>query len=840
MIHQDLRYALRTWAARPAFAVIAILTLALGLGANTAIFSLWNGVLYAALPGVANPEQLVMLSNPNAIGSWTGRWNSRVDGPRAWVTYEEFERLRDNASAFAALMATQSSLVTWRASIDGGPVEEMRGRLVSGGFFDLLGARAAIGRLFTIAEDSGEPSIAVISHAFWQQRFGGRPDVLGKTLTIRDTPVTIVGVTPPRFVGETSAQLPDLWMPLRLQPRVLPPRDWLRDTPPDKVMWLHVFGRLKPGVTFAHAEAEANAILRSSLETFYGAALDDRRSEFLDQQLRLTAAPSGTTSIRNEFSASLTMLLASVGVLMLIACANLANLLLARGAARQPEIAVRLSLGASRVRLVRQLVTESVALAVMGALAGLGVAYGLHNALVWMLRGADPRFAMAFTITLPVAGFVVAATLATALMFGLLPAWQLTRSDLGARLNERGRGAGGSRRELRSGRWLVGAQLALSLPLLVGAGLLVQTVYNLQRPDLGFERDGLLLAHVDLGLVASDTTRRDRVLRDVDERLGRIPGVQAVSFSQLGLFSGGQSTIAIEVEGYEWPSNTDRETSLDRVGADYMTTLGIPIRLGRDIRETDARDTPAVCVVNEAFARRFFGGRHPLGLRVTTVDDSGLRKAYEVVGMAGDARMHDLRGEVEPRFYLPAEQRNSQGTGRTFLIRSAGALPPASGSIRETISSVDAALSVTSIVSVDDQLAPQTAQDRTSAMLATAFGIVALTLAAIGLYGVLSYAVARRASEIAIRIALGAQGGRVIAMILRESLGVVLAGLAVGGALAYEGSRMIAARLYGVAPQDPMTLMTATGLLLLVALIAAFLPARRASKVQPMAVLHQG
>jgi len=401
-------------AVKPAFTVVAILSLALGIGANTAIFSLWNGVLYAPLPGVHRPEGLVLLTDPGASGMVRGR----LSGARRWLSYAEFERLRDHATGFSGLMASQSRLNTWQVRVDGGSPEETNGRLVSGEFFGVLGVHPAIGRLFTITEDRGEPASAVISHAYWQRRFGGRPDVIGKTLIVRDTPVSIVGVTPAAFVGETSGKQPDLWLPLRLQPRVLPGGDWLHEKPPDKVMWLHVFGRLKPDMTYAPAEAQANAVFQTGLESFYGA---ERRHELGDQRLRLQPGARGASASRDELSSSLTMLLASAGVLLLITCANLANLLLARGAARHTEIAVRVSLGASRQRLIRQLVTESLALATTGGIAAIAVAYVMHGALVRMLQETEPGFFTGFAFTLPVLVFVLAATLVAALVFGALP-----------------------------------------------------------------------------------------------------------------------------------------------------------------------------------------------------------------------------------------------------------------------------------------------------------------------------------------------------------------------------------------------------------------------------------
>ena len=603
-----------------------------------------------------------MLTNPDDSGSWTGR----LEGPRSWLTYGEFEQMRDHVEAFSEVMASQSNLSTWQVRFEGSDWEQANGRLVSGGFFQVLGVRPAIGRLFTPAEDRVETPYAVISHSYWQRRFGGRPEIVGTTMTIRKAALTVIGVTPRGFIGETHGQQPDFWLPLRMQPVLIPGRDRLRDTPPQKSMWLHVFGRLKPGVTNAQAEAQSNAIFQAGLESFYGAmASGEDRRVFLDQRLLIRPAARGASPTRSEFSTSLTALLAAVGVLLLIACANLANLLLARGAARKPEIGLRLSLGASRGRVMRQLITESLVLASMGAVAAFAVAYVLHPILVRMIAESDEDFSMTFALDPGVLAFVVATTVAAALLFGALPAWQATRTDPLASLKEQNRGAIGTRGQARSGRLLVGLQLALSLPLLVGAGLMARTVYNLRHADVGFAAERLLLVRVDLREPGYETPRRESVLRELVDEIGRVPGVRAASFSQLGLFSGGESSATIEVEGHTRKSDDDRDSAFDRVGPKYLSTLGVPVILGREFLESDRGDAPRVCVINEAFAQRYFERRNPLGFHVTLSNEDG-GASYQVVGVARNIRMQGLRGAVEPRFYLPTSELSP-----TLLIRTA-------------------------------------------------------------------------------------------------------------------------------------------------------------------------
>jgi putative ABC transport system permease protein len=830
VIQQDIQYAFRMMASRPSFTAVAVLSLALGIGANTAIFSLWNGVLHSSLPMVHQPEQLVMLSNPDTAGGWHGN----ADGDRDWLTYTEFEQLRDHVQSLSGVMATQSGLGDWQVRVPGGEWEEAHGRLVSGGYFQFLGVGPALGRVFTTAADHADSPYAVISYNYWQRRFGGRPDVLGTTFTLRNAALTIVGVAPRGFIGETAGQQPDLWIPLRMQPGVLPGDDWLHETPPDKMMWLHVFGRLKPGITPARAEAEANAIFMTGLKSFYGAiASPQRRRELLDQRLKIRPGARGASHTRADFSTSLTGLLAAVGLLLLIACANLANLLLARGAARKPEMAIRLSLGASRGRLIRQLITESLVLAAMGGLAGLAVAYFLHGALVRMVLRSDEHFRMNFALDPSLLVFTLAITLAAAILFGVLPAWA------GTALKEQNRSATSGVGQMRWGRFLVSLQLALSLPLLAGAGLLVRTLYNLQSIDLGYPAQHLLLVEINSRMAGYDSTRSAALFRELLGQIQRIPGVKAASFSENGIFSGSGSSDSVEVEGYIPKQNVHRDAASDLVGPGFFSTLGVPLILGREILEGDRAGTPKVCVINEAFAKQFFTNRNPIGMHITSVEDAR-RTTYQVVGLAKNARTQRLRHDTAPFFYVPVTQPLADNVKRAnFLIRTSTKSAPVLAAVREAFHRVNPALQIGSVRSIEEQMAALTAQDNTTAQLALVFGCVALALAAVGLYGVLSYGIARRTGEIAIRIAVGAQRGRVITMILGETSGLLIAGLALGACLAYAASRLIGSRLYGVAPQDPLTLSSAIALLLAVALAAAYLPARRASKLDPMIALRQ-
>lgn len=834
VIQQDVRYALRTMAANPGFTVVAILSLALGIGANTAIFSLWNGVLRSSL-AVHDPGQLVILSNPDASGVSIGSQG----GQRALLTYAEFEHLRDHASGFTGLMASQSSLDRWQVRVAGDEWEEARGRLVSGNYFQVLGVTPAMGRAFTAADERGDAPYAVISHAYWQRRFGGRMDVLGTRITVRKAPLTILGVAPPGFVGETSGQQPDLWVPLRMQPGVLPGRDWLHDTSAEKVMWLHVFGRLAPGVSPQQAEAKANSVFQAGLEAHYGSVLSPEKArEFLDQRLRVQPAAAGASDVRRRFAEPLQILLVAVGVVLLIACGNLANLLLARGAARQHEMALRLTLGASRARLVRQLLTESLVLAVAGGVAGLAAAYLLHAGLVQLVTQAAEGFEMPFRLEPAVLAFTLVTTIAAAVLFGVLPSWLGTRADAGSELKGQGRTATSPAGQLRWGRFLVALQLALSLPLLIGAGLLARTLHNLQNADLGYSRERLLVLRVDAQTAGYEQPRRLALFQQILERIRHVPGVRSASFSENGLFSGRDSGDEIVVEGFTPKSDRDRGAAWDQVGPGYFTTLGVPLLMGRDINEADQASSPHVCIVNEAFARKFFAGRNPIGMLITTVYGD-VRRPHYVVGVAKDTRTHRLRGDVNPRQFVPLSQPLGETDGVVFLARTASDPGPVLQAVQKAIRGIDGTLPIFQAGTIEERVTMRTAQDRIMARLAAAFSVVALILSAIGLFGVLSYGVTRRRSEIGIRIAMGAEPKRVIGMILGETGGMVTVGLVVGAALGYAASRMLRNQLYGLAPHDPVTLTLAVAALAVVALFAAYLPARKASRLDPMAALRQ-
>ena len=834
VLTQDLRHAVRVLLASPGFALVAIASLALGIGANTAIFSLLNQVLLTTLP-VREPQALVLFTNPESQGVAAGSQS----GERSLMTYQEFLGLQRSTTTLSSVMAGSSSLHRVQARLGTSEPEELALSLVSTSYFTTLGVPALIGRTFEGLREPSEGSLpqAVISHELWQRRFGGRADVVGRAITLREGAFQVVGVMPSWFFGETVGQRPDAWLPLVNLVSILPGRTWLHDTPGtvEKVMWLHVFGRLRPGATLTAAGAEANVAFQQELTAYYAILPDaEARRAFSNQKLTARPAAAGASAV-SDFANPLLVLLGGAGLVLLIACANLGNLLLSRTTARTREVAVRLALGASRGRLIRQLLTESLCLAMAGGVCGLGLAIVLRQALIHLL--VDP-------ITLPVGvdgrvlGFVVVVTLIVGLLLGLLPALRITKTPVGVGLRDQGRGVAGSAAWLRVGRLVVVGQLALSLPLLIGAGLLARTLINLQRVDLGYPTAGLLTVRVDAQDAGYDPQRQIQALEELLGRIRTVPGIGAVTYSNNGIFGGSDNGDQISVEGYTPKGDGDRGSSYDAVGPGYFSTLGVPVLAGREITEQDRAGGTQVCVINEAFARRFFAGRHPIGLHITQsyADQS---HTCQIVGVVKDSRQGRLRGVVEHRFYTPVTQPAASIGAVSYIIRPRGDSGAVLAAVRKMVQSTEPRMSVTRAVAVEESIGRRLSQDRMMAQLSVVFGVVAALLAALGLYGVLSYGVARRTQELGVRKALGAGHATLMAMILRETGWLLVGGLALGAGLAAGAATLIASRLYGLSPADPLTFAVASLALGAVALAATWLPAYRASRVDPLVALRQ-
>ena len=835
---KDLRYAARQFARNPVFTAVAVASLAIGIGANTAIFSVLNAAMYRSLP-VRDPQRLVMLTNPNSSGVSSGM----DTGERNLLTYAEFIQLRDHSTTFDSMCVAQSQLDRWQVRIGGGTQEDARAKLVSEEYFSVLGVEPAIGRFFTRedAKGVGQDPYAVISYDYWQKRFGGKVSVLGTPIQVMGTPLTVIGVAAPGFTGESVGDHPNIWAPMMMQPLVMPGRDWLHEDLKqnlEKVMWLHAFGRLKPGVTQARAQTEIDVLFRGIIENGYPTTLDaETRKQALDQHIKLHDARTGAFGGREDFAQQLWLLLGVSLLVLLIACINAANLLLARAAARTKEVGVRLSIGASRSRLVRQFLTESLVLSLLGGLVGLFLAWGASHGLVFLLLETRQDFGLSLGLDWRVLIFTLAVALLTGVAFGMVPALRGTRINLNDALRDSGRVTPGSGR-LNLAKILVVFQVAFSLLLVACAGLFLRTLWNLQSVGLGYPKEHLLIVTADGVSAGYKGPQLSNLWQDLTGRLRALPGVQGATYSENGLFSGSESADEIDVEGFTPSKNNEKFSRFDRVGPQYFSTVGIPLVLGRELTEQDTAASPRVCVINEAFAKLFFADRNPIGRHVT--QKFGDKKAtMEVVGVAKNARDHRLRGDVVPRFYVSGDQGlEGPNEWATFEIRTAGDPAQMIAAVRKTILSVNENLPVENARPLVESVDRSNAYPRMVARLCSIFGGMALLLAATGLYGVLSYGVARRTNEIGIRMALGAGRGRVVQMILRETGVMIVIGVVAGVVLTAIGVQVMKSKLFGLGALDPLTVLAASAILAAVALVAGYIPAARAARVNPTQALR--
>jgi predicted permease len=822
---EDLRYSLRGLRKSPMFTIVALLSLALGIGANTAVFSLMDQVLLRSLP-VKHPEELVLF---NAPGPRRGRIDTSYDD-KLTFSYPMYRDIRDRNPVFSGVLARFpiSFSMSWRDQ-----TERIHGDLVSGNYFDVLGLHAAIGRTLTQQDDltPGAHPVVVLSYGFWKRRFGSDPGVLNQSITLNAHPMTIVGVAQAGFKSVGIGEDADVFVPIMMRSQMSPGSD---DLDKRRSMWLNIFARLKPGVSRQQAEVAMNtfwkAMLEMEVKEMPNASLATR-TNFVARHLSLLAGRKGVSAPQDDLSNAMAVLMAMVGVLLLIACANVANLLIARATARQREISIRLAMGASRAHLVRQLLMESLLLALGGGLLGLLAADWTGDALLRFMPTDRSMEGLSSHPDARVFLFALALSIVTGIVFGIIPALQGTRNQLATTLKDQATGVLGGFGNLRLRKGLVVTQVALSLTLLIGAGLFTRSLYNLKNVDTGFRTDHLISFALQPIFNGYSQERMRTLAVQLQDNISHLPGVRAVSFAQLALLSGDNETSTTNVVGYHAKEDEDLSVWQNYVGPGYFATMGIPLLTGRDFTNGDGANAPKVAVVNETFAKYFFGNENPIGRRFKSRDET-----REIVGVVRDGKMADIREKEHRFFYAPYAQSVISMT--TFYARTSQDPSSITPMLRSAVRNQDPNLPVFNVKTMEKQIDESIFMDRLVAVLSATFGILATLLAALGLYGVMAYMVVRRTREIGIRMALGADRKNVLRLVMKEV--ILLAGVGIGIAIvaSLATGQFIQSQLLGVSGRDPLVMASATLVLALVALFAGFLPAMRATRVDPLQALR--
>jgi predicted permease len=833
---QDLRFGLRMLRTNPGFTAVAVLTLALGIGANTAIFSVVNTLLLRSLP-VKNPDELVLVTARDRTG------------PAYTFSYPLYERLRDHSHSLSGLFASggvyQRRMVA--SGLGGKDPEFIRAEEVTGNYFRVLGVQPLLGRMLTEEDDrTGNPqAAAVISDTFWQRRFGADPSVIGRTIQFEDVPFTIVGVAPPGFYGIEVGENPDLWWPMQMIPQVQP-GEWGQRLKADGMSWLRIMGRVQPGGNRMQAQAELGVVYKNYLSESASASgatwTAEIRKAFLERKLELEPGNTGWTKLRKQYREPLLILLALVGLVLLIVCANVASLMLARSVARQREFSVRSALGAGRLRLVRQLLTESLLLATFGSLLAMLIARGGTRVILGYMRLQENPISFDVAPDARVLWFTAAISLFTGLLFGLAPALQSPRLDLASALKAGAGSVAGIASRQRLNQSLVIVQVALSIVLLVGAGLMVRTLEKLKRLDAGFNRENVLLFDLDYPR-KPDAAKLPILYKEILARLEGLPGVRAASCSTFYLLSGhGSWRERISVDGYTARPGEDIFCHGLTIGPRFFEVMGTPIVSGRDFGPQDEipageakTNRPATAIVNEAMARRYFGDSSPLGKHFHFGD--ALLPNFEIVGVVKDIKYESLRTPAPPTYYLSYFQRPIDA-GLTFMLRTTKNSAALAGACRSIVAEVDPSGRTRDLRTMNDVVNGSVHQERVLAQLGGFFSLFALSLASLGLYGLLSLGVHQRTREIGVRLALGARQQDVLWLVIRRGVRLALAGWVFGVAGALAATRFIGSLLYGVSTTDPVTFGSVLLLLVAVAVAASWLPARRATKVDPIVALR--
>ena len=840
---RDFKYALRTLARTPGFTVIAILTLALGIGANTAIFTLLDQILLRLLP-VKNPQELVLLTmRGHHYGS---NWGGNA------ISHPMFRDFRAHNDVFTDMFCRfpESASLSFN-----GQSERVDLELVSGTYFSTLGISPYLGRVFTEDDDripDGYPYI-VLNYAYWKTRFAGDPSIVGKTLTLNNYSMTVVGVLQPGFDGVELGRSPKLFVPIMMEKEVMVgnPEDMLKDR---RMRWVNAFGRLKPGITREKAQASLQPFMHSMLEmevkeaAFAHASAYDR-AQFLKCWIEVLPGSQGRSYTRQALSTPLWVLMATTGLVLLIACANLANLLLVRGTARKKEMAIRLAMGATRPRIIAQLLIESLSLSAFGALSGLALAYWADKALMAAyLPSGSGGLHISSSPDLRILLFTLAVTVATGVFFGLIPALQTTKPDVAVTLKDEASAVvGGGHGALRKS--LVVAQVTLSLLLLIGAGLFVRSLGNLRNLGPGFPSQNLIGFELDPSLSGYSDARMKVFYPELTESLSSIPGVQSVGLASMRILEDDEWDSSMTVEGFTPPTpDAHPEPYMNQISPNYFATLGVPIVAGRDFRPTDDAEVhhrPAdpndwnatTVMINESFAKKYFAGRNPIGLHIGYGSDPGTPTDMEVIGVVKDIKYTNLRDPIPAQAYLPYLGSRYLG-GMVVYVRTVADPNLLMSAIRSKVRDMDPNIPIYAMRTMEVQINNSLASERMIASLSAVFGFLATILAVIGLYGVMAYTVAQRTREVGIRMALGAAQGSVIWMVMREVFLLVTVGVAAGVPASLALTKLVQSQLFGLTPHDPATLTLATIALACVACAAGYIPAWRASRIDPMKALR--
>lgn len=823
---QDLRFATRTFAKSPAFVAVAVLSLALGIGANTAIFTLTDQLLLRMLP-VKHPEQLVLLS---ARGQHYGN-NQGMNR----ISYPMYQDFRDRNQVFSGMFCFRETPMSLSY---GGRTERVAGELVSGNYFPLLGAGAALGRVFTADDDKFQRQhpIAVLSHGYWLRRFAGDPGVIGRKIVINGFPLTIVGVSQAGYSGTDPSSAPEVRVPMMMSKQLAGFLD-LNDR---RSRWVTAFGRLKPGVEIEKAKASLQPIFHQILDMEvqqapFAKASPHMKQAFLKMSMDVLPASKGRSYLRRQFSKPLLVLTATVALVLLIACANVANLLIARAASRQKEIAVRLALGAARSRIISQLLVENLMLSVAGGLAGLALAVWMDRVLIEFLRPSSVPLSISSTPDWRILAFNLGLSVLTGIVFGLAPALQGTRPDVAPTLKDQaGSLGGGVSVALRKS--LVVAQVALSLLLLIGAGLFIRSLRNLKDLDPGFHTTNLLSFKIDPTLNGYKTERSLAFYHRLKETVDALPGIQSSSLAVVPVLETDEWDSWVTIDTYKPPQGELPDPHMNFVSPGYFNTMEIPLLAGRDFRITDAVGATKVAIVNASFAKKYFGSLTAVGHQIGMGIDPGTKTDITIVGVARDTKYESMRDEIPTEVFRPFHQMEF-ASGMTAYVRTARDPNQVFSMTRNAVQSLDPNLPVYQMTTLVKQMDDSLVTERLVATLSTSFGFLATLLAAIGLYGVMAYTVERRTREIGIRMAIGAARTDVLWLVMREVLVLLAIGIGVAPA-AMILTRYARAQLYGIQPTDPLSIALATLGIAVVAALAGYLPARRATRVDPIRALR--